>query len=134
METPRRFNLGMTISKSKELNVTKKGENFAKRLEDLYIEITSVPHFNDKEVFLDSSGISFFHKESQKEIAWTVAVCLQIFQKENMQKVSHVLTNKTFKVFAETTEATLEGRDTIMLTRDAFGIGKLIISDKKEEE
>tara|TARA_Y100001935_G_scaffold239767_1_gene227721 strand:- start:22 stop:426 length:405 start_codon:yes stop_codon:yes gene_type:complete len=134
MEVSRRPYLVMSFSKSKELNVTKKGEDYAKRLENLYIEITSVPHFNDKEVFLDSSGISFFHKESQKEIAWTIAVCLQIFQKENMQKVSHVLTNKTFKVFAETTEAILENRDTIMLTRDAFGVGKLIVSDKKEEE
>jgi len=134
MEVSRRPYLVMSFSKSKELNVTKKGEDYAKRLENLYIEITSVPHFNDKEVFLDSSGISFFHKESQKEIAWTIAVCLQIFQKENMHKVSHVLTNKTFKVFAETTEAILENRDTIMLTRDAFGVGKLIVSDKKEEE
>jgi len=114
------------------LSISKESEEYAKRLEALYEEITSIPHFNDSEVILKDSGISFFHKETQKEIAWTVSVCLQAYLETNKVKVSHVLTNKDFKIFAESTEAYLEGKS-FTITKDHFGLGKLVISDKQED-
>jgi len=47
-------------------------------------------------------------------------------------KVSHVLTNKDFKIFAESTEAYLEGKS-FTITKDHFGLGKLVVSDKQED-
>ena len=114
------------------LSVSKEGEEYAKKLEALYEEITSIPHFNDTEVILKDSGISFFHKETQKEIAWTVSVCLQAYLKTNKAKVSHVLTNKDFKIFAESTEAYLEGKS-FTITKDHFGLEKLVVSDIQED-
>jgi hypothetical protein len=140
METSRRYCLkivstgGNFDEQSSEvvLSISKESEEYAKRLEALYEEITSIPHFNDTEVMLKDSGISFFHKETQKEIAWTVSVCLQAYLKINRAKVSHVLTNKDFKIFAESTEAYLEGKS-FTITRDHFGLGKLVVSDTQED-
>ncbi len=140
METSRRYCLkfvstgGNFDEQSSEivLSISKESEEYAKRLEKLYEEITSIPHFNDSEVMLKDSGISFFHKETQKEIGWTVSVCLQAYLETNKVKVSHVLTNKDFKIFAQSTEAYLEGKS-FTITKDHFGLGKLVISDKQED-
>ena len=140
METSRRYCLKFVStgenfdqqSSAVVLSISKESEEYAKRLEVLYEEITSIPHFNDSEVILQDSGISFFHKETQKEIAWTVSVCLQAYLETNKVKVSHVLTNKDFKIFAESTEAYLEGKS-FTITKDHFGFGKLVVSDKQED-
>ena len=140
METSRRYCLkfvstgGNFDEQSSEivLSISKESEEYAKRLEKLYEEITSIPHFNDSEVMLKDSGISFFHKETQKEIGWTVAVCLQAYLETNKVKVSHVLTNKDFKIFAQSTEAYLEGKS-FTITKNHFGLGKLVVSNIQED-
>ena len=48
------------------LSISKESEEYAKRLEALYEEITSIPHFNDSEVILKDSGISFFSQRDPK--------------------------------------------------------------------
>ena len=140
METSRRYCLkfvstgGNFDEQSSEivLSISKESEEYAKRLEKLYEEITSIPHFNDSEVMLKDSGISFFHKETQKEIGWTVSVCLQAYLETNKVKVSHVLTNKDFKIFAQSTEAYLEGKS-FTITKNHFGLGKLVVSNIQED-
>jgi len=140
METSRRYCLkfvstgGNFDEQSSEivLSISKESEEYAKRLEKLYEEITSIPHFNDSEVMLKDSGISFFHKETQKEIGWTVSVCLQAYLETNKVKVSHVLTNKDFKIFAQSTEAYLEGKS-FTITKNHFGLGKFVVSNIQED-
>lgn len=123
----------MTINNKFQLKTSKNGEEYAKILDKLHDEVSSIPHFNDKEVMLEDSGISFFHKETQKEITWTIAVCLQKFQEINQEKVSHVLKNNELKILAEATEARLEGKDMVLISKDIFGLNNLVISDSEEE-
>lgn len=115
METTRRIGIKMnknnkTEYPKKALNTSEIGAKFAKKLEEIYVNVTAIPQFNDEEVMLEDHGISFFHRETQKEIAWTIRVCLTQFQEIYHEKVSHVLKNDEFRLFAETNEASLEGK------------------------
>ena len=92
-------NLSETIFHS-SLIKTQYAEDYALTLEEIYSDITSVPHFNDEEVLLESWGIEFFYKDTKEQIEWTVIVSLMAFINQTGCEVSYVLTNQKFKEFA----------------------------------
>ena len=92
-------NLSETIFHS-SLIKTQYAEDYALTLQEIYSDVTSVPHFNDEEVFLESWGIEFFYKDTKEQIEWTVIVALMAFINHTGCEVSYVLTNQKFKEFA----------------------------------
>ena len=92
-------NLSETIFHS-SLIKTQYAEDYALTLQEIYSDVTSVPHFNDEEVLLESWGIEFFYKDTKEQIEWTVIVALMAFINQTGCEVSYVLTNQKFKEFA----------------------------------
>ena len=92
-------NLSETIFHS-SLIKTQYAEDYALTLQEIYSDVTSVPHFNDKEVLLESWGIEFFYKDTKEQIEWTVILALMAFINQTGCEVSYVLTNQKFKEFA----------------------------------
>lgn len=105
-------------------------QNYAKHLEKIFTDLKSTPHFNDEEVVFEDTGISFFHKESKNEIEWAIVVNLQIFINLFGFKVSHILENEDFKVFAQMQEAECLG-ESFHLVKSDIGPIKLIPNDKE---
>ena len=92
-------NLSETIFHN-SLIKTQYAEDYALTLQEIYSDVTSVPHFNDEEVLLESWGIEFFYKDTKEQIEWTVIVALMAFINQTGCEVSYVLTNQKFKEFA----------------------------------
>ena len=92
-------NLSETIFRS-SLIKTQYAEDYALTLQEIYSDVTSVPHFNDEEILLESWGIEFFYKDTKEQIEWTVVVALMAFINQTGCEVSYVLTNQKFKEFA----------------------------------
>ena len=110
-------NLNETIFHS-SLIKTKYAEDYALTLQEIYSDITSVPHFNDEEVLLENWGIEFFFKDTKEQIEWTVIVALMAFINQTGCEVSYVLTNQKFKEFAIWQENICLGKKQIIISNE----------------
>ena len=110
-------NLNETIFYS-SLIKTKYAEDYALTLQEIYSDITSVPHFNDEEVLLENWGIEFFFKDTKEQIEWTVIVALMAFINQTGCEVSYVLTNQKFKEFAIWQENICLGKKQIIISNE----------------
>ena len=97
------------------LKRTQFAENYALTLEELYSDIVSVPHFNDKEVMLEDWGIDFFYIDTKEELEWMVIVAMKVFINQTGYEVSHVLKNQKFKEFAVIQEYSCLGKNFVMI-------------------
>ena len=97
---------------------TKYAEDYALTLQEIYSDITSVPHFNDEEVLLENWGIEFFFKDTKEQIEWTVIVALMAFINQTGCEVSYVLTNQKFKEFAIWQENICLGKKQIIISNE----------------
>ena len=111
-----------------ELKVSKEAESYALTLEKMYTDVLSVPHFEDNEVMIDEWGISFFHKESQKEIEWVIITVMMTYINVTGNKISHVLTNDDFKYYATVQESCCLGKQ-VMMMRDENGQAQLRVNE-----
>ena len=108
-------NLSETIF-HKSLIKTQHAEDYALTLQEIYSDVESVPHFNDEEVLLENWGISFFYKDTKKQIEWTVIVALMAFINQAGSEVSYVLTNQKFKEFAIWQENSCLGKKQLIVS------------------
>lgn len=93
-----------------KLEKSKQAEDYALTLEKMFEDVVMTPHFEDEDQELEIWSLSWFHKETKDEIEWTIVVCLLEFINSTGYKVSHVLTNETFKKHAEVHEAVVLGK------------------------
>ena len=112
-----RNNLNNTIFRN-SLIKTQYAEDYALTLQEIYSDITSVPHFNDEEVLLENWGIEFFFKDTKEQIEWTVIVALMAFINQTGCEVSYVLTNQKFKEFAIWQENICLGKKQIIISNE----------------
>ena len=61
-------------------------------------------------------GISFFYKDTKKQIEWTVIVALMAFINQTGSEVSYVLTNQKFKEFAIWQENSCLGKKQLIVS------------------
>lgn len=115
----------------KELTNNAIAEEYIKSLEQLYTDIVSVPMFEDDDVMLEDWGVSFFHKESQTEIAWTVIVCMMNFINQTGHLVSPVIKNTDFKFYAEVQEKLCLG-ESVEMAKDDIGLPFLLGLEEDE--
>ena len=63
----------------KSLSRNSIAEDYAKTLEEMYLDVVTVPMFDDKDTLIDKWGIEWFHIETQDEIGWTIITCMMNF-------------------------------------------------------
>ena len=95
---------------------TQYAEDYALALQEIYSDVVSVPHFNDKEVLIENWGITFFYLDTKEEIEWTVIVALMVFINQTGCEVSYILTNQKFKEFAISQENRCLGKNQLLIS------------------
>ena len=71
----------------KSLSRNSVAEEYAKTLEEMYLDVISVPMFDDVSTLIDEWGIEWFHQETQDEIAWTVITCMMNFINQTLSLI-----------------------------------------------
>ena len=105
----------------KSLSRNSIAEDYAKTLEEMYLDVVTVPMFDDKDTLIDKWGIEWFHIETQDEIGWTIITCMMNFINRTGHELSHVLDNEQFKFYAEVQERMCLGLEPTMF-KDNMGI------------
>jgi len=112
----------------KSLSRNSVAEEYAKTLEEMYLDVVSVPMFDDVSTLIDEWGIEWFHQETQDEIAWTVITCMMNFINQTGHELSHVLDNEQFKFYAEVQERICLGKEATIF-KDDMGVPSIIEKD-----
>ena len=94
----------------------------------MYLDVISVPMFDDVSTLIDEWGIEWFHQETQDEIAWTVITCMMNFINQTGHELSHVIDNEQFKFYAEVQERICLGQEATIF-KDNMGVPTIIEKD-----
>jgi len=100
-----------------KLERSKGAEQYAKKLEELFVDIKTTPHFSDEEVHLEDWSVSWFLKETKDEIEWTVVIALMMFINQTGQEVSYCLTDSDFKKYATAQEQFCLGKGVMVVNQ-----------------
>jgi len=115
----------------KSLSRNSVGEEYAKTLEEMYLDVVSVPMFDDVDTLIDKWGIEWFHQETQDEIAWTVITCMMNFINQTGHELSHVIENEQFKFYAQVQERICTGQEATIF-KDNMGVPSIIEQDMEQ--
>ena len=117
----------------KELTLSQNSDNFIKHIEKIYEDLVCTPHFNDEDVLLEDSGISFFHKETKEKLSWSIVVILRIYVNQLGYKASHIIKNKTLLGHIQSQEYDCLGVQYHMLINE-YGNHKFIFEKEVSNE